>query len=177
MRLAKSLLVALAALCVSADPMDPPAKAAPNVTVTEAPFGEPTIVGHIDTSAGAISLELGHLDESDFAIEMAYDDAQQIFVDRDPQALMGIIVGGQVKLTGDSSKILGLAGMAAPPDPNNESSALAREVIASSERACSTCTPHSAPGYQESKEFVPVLALFCGWPLELGLCCASSGNK
>ena len=100
-----------------------------NVTVTEAPFGEPTIVGHIDTTAGAISLELGHLDESDFAIEMAYDVAQQIFVDRDPQALMGILVGGQVKLTGDSSKILGLAGMAAPPDPNNESSALAREVI------------------------------------------------
>jgi len=44
MCLAKSVVLALAALCVSADPTDPPAKAAPNVTVTEvcAPHGLPS---------------------------------------------------------------------------------------------------------------------------------------
>ncbi|MEM7141464.1 MAG: hypothetical protein AAF548_10575 [Actinomycetota bacterium] len=100
-----------------------------NVTITDAPFDDSTVVGHIDTSAGALSLEVGHLDDDDFAIEMPYDVAHQIFVDRDPQAMMGILVGGQVKLTGDSSKILGLAGMAAPPDPDSEVGSLAREVI------------------------------------------------
>lgn len=101
-----------------------------NVTVTDAPFDEPTIEGHIDTSGGAISLEVGHLDESDFGLEVPYDVAYQIFVDRDPQAVLGVLVGGQVKLTGDSSKILGLAGMATPPDPDSETASLAGEVIA-----------------------------------------------
>lgn len=100
-----------------------------NVTITDAPFAESTIVGHIDTSGGAITLELGHLDDGDFALEATYEVAHQIFVDRDPQQLMTILVGGQVKLTGDSSKILGLAGMAAPPDPESESTSLAREVV------------------------------------------------
>lgn len=54
MRLYGYLALALAALCVSADPTDPPAKAAPNVTVTEvrAPHGlrvpppQPRAVAH-----------------------------------------------------------------------------------------------------------------------------------
>lgn len=113
-------------------PPEHPIKA--NVTVTDAPFAESTIVGHVDTTAGAISLDRGHLDDSDFTIEMSYRVAQQIFVDRDPQALMTILVSGQVKLTGDSSKILGLAAVAAPPDPDSEVASLAREVAARIDR-------------------------------------------
>ena len=101
-----------------------------NVTVTETPFDDDRIVGHIDTTAGAISLEVGHLDDSDFAIEVTYAVAHQIFVDRDPQQLMTILVGGQIKLTGDSSKILSLASVAAPPSPDSDTGSLAREVIA-----------------------------------------------
>ncbi len=101
-----------------------------NVSVTEAPFGDDTIKGHIDTTGGTLTLEVGHLDDSDFALEMRYSVAHQIFVDRDPQAIVGILIGGQVKLTGDSSKILGLAGLAAPPASESESTSLAREVMA-----------------------------------------------
>jgi hypothetical protein len=101
-----------------------------NVSVTETPFGHGTIEGHIDTTGGALTLEVGHLDDSDFALEMRYAVAHQIFVDRDPQAMVGILISGQVKLTGDSSKILALAGMAAPPGPESDTASLAREVMA-----------------------------------------------
>jgi hypothetical protein len=100
-----------------------------NVTVTDAPFDEPTVCGHIDTTGGALSIDEGHLDDSDFAIEMPYHLAEQIFVDRDPQAVLAILVGGQMKLTGDSSKILGLAGMAAPPEEGSETATIAHEVM------------------------------------------------
>ena len=106
---------------------DLPVKA--NVTITDAPFSEGTIDGHIDTSTGTISIEIGHLDDNDFAIEVPYAIAYQIFVKRDPQELLGILIGGQVKLTGDSSKILGLAGIASQPNPNSEVGAIVLEVI------------------------------------------------
>ncbi|MEQ8840042.1 MAG: hypothetical protein RIB98_03600 [Acidimicrobiales bacterium] len=101
-----------------------------NVTVTDAPFAETTVLGHIDTSGGALSLDEGHLADGDFALELPYALARQMFVERDPQAVLGALLGGQVKLTGDSSKILGLAGMAAPPDEDSETFDLAREIIA-----------------------------------------------
>ena len=100
-----------------------------NVTVTDAPFEEPTVRAHLDTTAGALTLEAGHLDESDFAIEVPYEIAHQLFVDRDPQAVLPVLLGGQVKLTGDSSKIMFLAGMAAPPQPGSDAETLAREVV------------------------------------------------
>jgi hypothetical protein len=101
-----------------------------NVSVTESPFEVTTIEGHIDTTRGVFTIDEGHLDESDFALELQYRVAHQIFVDRDPQAVLGILIGGQVKLTGDSSKILGLAGMASPPNPESDTASLAREVLA-----------------------------------------------
>lgn len=99
-----------------------------NVTVTESPFDESTIHGHVDTTGGAISLDRGHLGESDFHIEVRYELAYTLFVDRDPQAILSALLGGQVKLTGNSSKILGLAGMAAPAPDGSETGALAREI-------------------------------------------------
>lgn len=100
-----------------------------NVTITEAPFESSEILGHIDTTGGALTLEEGHLDDHDFGIEMAYSVAYQIFVDRDPQAVMSVLIGGQVKLTGDSAKLLALAGMASPPAEGSQGGELAREVI------------------------------------------------
>jgi len=99
-----------------------------NVTVTDAPFDETTVHGHVDTTGGTISLDQGHLDGSDFQIEVRYELARTLFVDRDPQAILSALLGGQVKLTGDSSKILGIAGMAAPPSEDSEDAALAREI-------------------------------------------------
>jgi|DEB0MinimDraft_10_1074344.scaffolds.fasta_scaffold00645_8 hypothetical protein len=87
---------------------------AANVTVTNPPFGDGPILGHIDTSGPALMIEQGHLEAADFGIEVPYELARDLFVKRDPAAVMPALMGGQIKLTGDSSKVLGLASVLAP---------------------------------------------------------------
>lgn len=101
---------------------------AANVIITSTPFGS-DVCGHLDARGTTIMLEEGHLDEPDFTLEMPYAVARQIFVDRDPQAIIPVLFGGQVKLTGDSSKILLLAGAFVPPDPGSDAAAIPREVL------------------------------------------------
>ena len=88
---------------------------AANVTVTDPPFGDGAILGHIDTTGPTLMIEEGHLEDSDFGIEVPYDVAKQLFVDRDPTQVMPALMGGKFKLTGDSSKVLALASLIAPP--------------------------------------------------------------
>ena len=88
---------------------------AANVTVTNPPFADEPILGHIDTTGATLLLEEGHLDSSDFGIELPWELAKQLFVDRDPAQVMPALLGGAVKLTGDSSKVLALAAVLAPP--------------------------------------------------------------
>lgn len=107
----------------------PTIEIAANVTVTDAPFPDPTVLGHIDTTGGALIIEEGHLADSDFGIEMTYDVAREIFIDRDPQAVMSIMLGGRMKLTGDTSKVMLLAGVAAPPAADTETGSTAREIL------------------------------------------------
>ena len=80
-----------------------------NVTIVDAPFEVPTVQLHLDTSSGTPLFDEGHLSEADFMIEMPYSLAYEIFVERDPAAVMPVLLGGQVKLTGDASKLLMLA--------------------------------------------------------------------
>lgn len=92
-----------------------------NLTVVDAPFETPTVRLHLDTGSGTPVFDEGHLDEADFMVEMPYALAYQMFVERDPAAVMPVLLGGQVKLTGDMSKLLALAdavlaGETAPPD-------------------------------------------------------------
>lgn len=80
-----------------------------NVTIVDAPFEVPVVLGHLDTNSGTLILDEGHLGDADFGIEMPYSLAYEIFVERDPAAVVPVLLGGQVKLTGDSSMILLLA--------------------------------------------------------------------
>ncbi len=80
-----------------------------NVTIVDAPFEASTVKLHLDTSSGTPVFDEGHLSEADFMIEMPYSLAYEIFVERDPAAVMPVLLGGQVKLTGDASKLLLLA--------------------------------------------------------------------
>jgi len=106
----------------------PEIKLAANVLITSTPFSD-DVRGHLDAKGSTIMIEEGHLDDPDFTIEMPYEVARQIFVDRDPNALLPILFGGRVKLTGDSSKILMLAGAFTPPAPGSDASAMPREVL------------------------------------------------
>ena len=91
-----------------------------NVTIVDAPFEVPTVLGHLDTSSGTPLFDEGHLSEADFMIEMPYSLAYEIFVERDPATVVPVLLGGQVKLTGDSSKILLLADFILPSDESLE---------------------------------------------------------
>lgn len=88
---------------------------AANITVTDPPFGDGPILGHIDTTGPTLMIEEGHLDDSDFGLEVPYVIAKQLFVDRDPSQVMPALMGGKFKLTGDSSKVLALAALITPP--------------------------------------------------------------
>ncbi len=102
---------------------------AANVTITDTPFDD-DVRGHLDARGSTIMIEEGHLDRPDFTIEMPYEVARRIFVDRDPHSLIPVLFGGRVKLTGDSSKILLLAGAFTPPEPGSEAALVPHEVLA-----------------------------------------------
>lgn len=91
-----------------------------NVTIVDAPFEVPVVLGHLDTNSGTLILDEGHLGDADFGIEMPYSLAYEIFVERDPAAVVPVLLGGQVKLTGDSSMILLLADFILLADGSDE---------------------------------------------------------
>lgn len=95
-----------------------------NVIVTESPFGSDAIRGHIDTTTGTLLIDEGHLDEADLAVELRYDLAHSLFVGRDFGAAMQAFFAGQIKVTGDSSKILQIQ----PPSAEATTDPLVREL-------------------------------------------------
>lgn len=102
-----------------------------NVTVTDPPFADTPVLGHIDTRGPALLIEEDHVDDADFGIELPYQLARDLFVRRDPTAVMPALMGGQIKLTGDSSKVLGLASLLATADePPADGSAPPPSVVA-----------------------------------------------
>ncbi len=112
------------------DEGDPGVELAANVTVTNPPFGDGSVLGHIDSSGPTLMIEEGHLDEPEFSLEVSYELAHQLFVRRDPTAVMPAIFAGQIKLTGDSSKVLMLAGQMAPPAEGDPRRDQLREIVA-----------------------------------------------
>ena len=102
---------------------------AANVTITDAPFDDAVVRGHVDTTGESFVIDEGHVDHAHFGVEMPYDIAHQVFIERDPATLMTIVLSGRVKLSGDSSRVLMLAGAAAPPDPDAENAGIAREIL------------------------------------------------
>ena len=89
------------------------------------------VLEHLDIRPDGIYLDgtFGRGGHSRALLERLGPEARLVVVDRDPQAVVGILIGGQVKLTGDSAKLLSLAGMAGPPTEGSEGADLAREVI------------------------------------------------
>ncbi len=78
-----------------------------NVIIGDAPFTDPEIRGHIDTSLG-LSIAPGTIDKPDFTATLDYATAKALFVGRDPQAVLQAFFGGKIRLTGDASKLLAM---------------------------------------------------------------------
>jgi putative sterol carrier protein len=79
-----------------------------NLVVTEVPFGDGIVDAHLDTSAGEVVIEIGHLESPDLTVTVDYDTAKAILVDQNPQAGMQAFMAGRVKIEGDLSKLLAM---------------------------------------------------------------------
>lgn len=79
-----------------------------NQIVRNVPFGEGTINAHLDTSAGLLDIDLGHLDAPDVTITVDYDVARALLVERDPAAAMQAFMSGRIKVDGDITKLMSL---------------------------------------------------------------------
>jgi SCP-2 sterol transfer family len=86
-----------------------------NLNVTEVPFGTGVVAAHLDTSEGAVKLELGHIDIVDLSVTLDYATAKAILVEGNPSAGMQAFMAGRIKVEGDMSKLMALQGAA--PDP------------------------------------------------------------
>jgi hypothetical protein len=81
-----------------------------NMVVTEVPFGTGGIDAHLDTSDGALRLELGHLDPADLTVTLDYATAKAVLVEGNPQVAMQAFMAGRVRIDGDMSKLMALQG-------------------------------------------------------------------
>ncbi|MGH9292461.1 MAG: SCP2 sterol-binding domain-containing protein [Acidimicrobiales bacterium] len=86
-----------------------------NLVVTEVPFGDGPVDAHLDTSAGRLDLDTGHLTDPDLTVTIDYETAKAILVEQNPQAGMQAFLAGRIKVEGDLSKLLAL--QAGPVDP------------------------------------------------------------
>ncbi|HET9732435.1 MAG TPA: SCP2 sterol-binding domain-containing protein [Acidimicrobiales bacterium] len=92
-----------------------PHKVRMNQTITAVPFGEGTIKAHMDTTAGDMEMDLGHVDGADVHITLDYATAKAIFVEGNPQAGMQAFMAGKIKVEGDMTKLMAMGQSS--PDP------------------------------------------------------------
>lgn len=97
-----------------------------NLVITDAPFAEGDIEGHVDTTGGSISVDQGHLDDPELTVKTDYATAKTLFVDRDQAAAMEAFMMGKVLVTGDVARVLAFAST--PPPTDSDELALANEI-------------------------------------------------
>jgi len=97
-----------------------------NLVVTDAPFSDEEITGHVDTTGSSIIIDEGHVADAELTVSTDYDTAKMFFVDRDPAKAMEAFMLGKILVTGDVAKVLGFASAPPPTDPDDM--ALAQEI-------------------------------------------------
>lgn len=96
-----------------------------NQVITDVPFGDGTVKAYLDTSSGAVEMELGELETPDLTVTTDYATAKAVFVDQDQQAGMAAFMGGKIKVQGDMMKMMSMqTGM-----PNTEITQKVQEEI------------------------------------------------
>jgi len=85
-----------------------------NQVIVEVPFGDGEVKMHIDSTSGAATFGLGHLDAPDVTVTTDYGTAKKLFVDNNQQAAMQAFMQGKIKAQGDLAKLM------VPPPPKND---------------------------------------------------------
>ena len=86
-----------------------------NQVITEVPFSEEDILAFMDTSDGAMKMDLGALEDPDLTVTVDYLTAKAIIVDGNPQAGMQAFMAGKIKVVGDMTKMMALQAGAQDP--------------------------------------------------------------
>ena len=79
-----------------------------NQIITEVPFGDSDVKAFMDTSEGAMNMDLGELENPDLTVTVDYETAKAILVDGNPQAGMQAFMAGKIKVQGDMTKMMAL---------------------------------------------------------------------
>jgi hypothetical protein len=101
-----------------------------NQIIQDVPFGAGTIKAHLDTSAGELEIDTGHLDSPDLTVTMAYDTAKALLVDGDTQGAMHAFLGGRIKVDGDITKLIALQNAGASAAADSAAVEMARRLQA-----------------------------------------------
>ena len=97
-----------------------------NQVITETPFGDGEVRSYIDTSSGAMVMELGELDEPDATIMTDYATARALFVEQDQAVVMQAFLAGKITVQGDMMKLMAMQTAI----PTNETTDKISEEIA-----------------------------------------------
>lgn len=79
-----------------------------NLVVTEVPFSDGDIQAHLDTTAGQVMLDKGHVADPDLTVTIDYLTAKAILVEGNPQAGMQAFMAGKIRVEGDLAKLMTL---------------------------------------------------------------------
>lgn len=89
-----------------------------NLIVSGSPLSEGDVKAHLDTSAGELVIDLGHLDSPSVTVSVDYETAKAVFVDGNTQAAIQAFMEGKIKVDGDMAGLLAL--QSTPIDPAHE---------------------------------------------------------
>jgi putative sterol carrier protein len=82
-----------------------------NQVITEVPEtvnGDQVIKTFMDTSSGAVVMELGELEAADLTVTTDYATAYKLFVEQDQAAGMQAFMAGKIKVQGDMMKMMAM---------------------------------------------------------------------
>ncbi len=82
-----------------------------NQVITEVPEtvnGELTLKTFMDTSSGAVVMDLGELEAADLTVTTDYATAYKLFVEQDQAAGMQAFMAGKIKVQGDMMKMMAM---------------------------------------------------------------------
>lgn len=92
----------------------PPVSLRLNVVVTDIPFDDDVILGHIDTSRGLLVIEDGHLDDPDVLVTMEWALARAVLIERDVAMLGQAFLQRRILVEGDLTKLFSLQSLMGP---------------------------------------------------------------
>jgi hypothetical protein len=99
-----------------------------NQIISGCPFQDEPLQAFLDTSSGALVLDLGVLENPDLTIALDYETAKALFVEFNPQRAIESFVAGKILVTGDMTKLLGLAQVFAGHTDDDPMAALLKAI-------------------------------------------------